>query len=528
MKKLFISLMSIIVLLGCNLFSSSTSTDYVSAEYTSTQDIAQPGQETKVELEDGAAIVIPANAVESEVSVKVERNPEKANNLPPLDDGVVKVGDFYNFEVDGTLNGSVDLILPFDPDSVPESKAGVLVVAIPTENGWKYTPVIPDRNKVTLYTDEVGDPLIAWHFSCVKDRIDLSYEGHVDTSCEDQQAKLLACDPDIALDVIQNGDKFEVVGSVIPVSKNFFGIALSAPAANVKVTLNLNLRESGSGQNFSVQTDENGSFSYELDSTQLKEGWNWVFAKAECDPWWGQIAVESKGYAEFKYMPAIVEQPASTPVSQSNETPIATVIPESIETAIPAGAVLLPNFVGQPIEEAINWLEENGFKYTWIDGSSTYDLGIVFKQAPVGNRYKVPHRTVVALYRTVGKIDDPCSTLGLTPEECASMGTQTYTFTGIHHDIKVSVCVFNENGEMTITKNQEINIEFSKEGVMICSSDNDWCHIEFSKIGRNTYVGQYTDNSGTFPLILTFGSNGLSIEDQNSDCPTSYEFIRSR
>jgi phage tail sheath protein FI len=87
MKKLFISLMSIIVLLGCNLFSSSTSTDYVSAEYTSTQDIAQPGQETKVELEDGAAIVIPANAVESEVSVKVERNPEKANNLPPLDDG---------------------------------------------------------------------------------------------------------------------------------------------------------------------------------------------------------------------------------------------------------------------------------------------------------------------------------------------------------------------------------------------------------------------------------------------------------
>ena len=234
MKKLFISLMAIFVLLGCNLFSSSTSTDYVSAEYTSTQDIAQPGEETKVELEDGAAIVIPANAIESEISLKVERNPEKANNLPPLDDGVVKVGDFYNFEIDGTLNGSVDLILPFDLNSVPESKAGVLVVAIPTENGWKYIPVIPDGNKVTLYTDEVGDPLIAWHFSCVKDRTDLNYEGHVDTSCEDQQAKLLACDPDIALEVIQNGEKFEVVGSVIPISKNFFGIALSAPAAKSK------------------------------------------------------------------------------------------------------------------------------------------------------------------------------------------------------------------------------------------------------------------------------------------------------
>jgi len=474
MKKLFINLMSIIVLLGCNLLSSFTSTDYASAEYTSTQDIAQPGQETKVELEDGAAIVIPANAIDGEVSVKVERNPEKANNLLPLDEGVVKVGDFYNFEIDGTLNGSVDLILPFDPDSLPESKAGVLVVAIPTENGWKYVPVIPEGNKVTLYTDEVGDPLIAWHFSCVKDRIDLSYDGRADTTCEDQQAKLLACDPDIALDVIQNDNKFEIVGSVIPVSKNFFGIELSEPAANITVTLNLNIREVGSGQKFSVQTDENGSFSYELDSTKLKEGWNWVFAKAECDPWWGQIVVESKGYAEFKYTPTIVQQPASTPISQSNETPIATVIPESVEIPIPAGAVLLPDFVGQDIDDAIDWLTINGFKYTWIDGSSPYDLGTVFKQAPIGGQYKVPHRTVVIMYRTIEQIEDKygCLNPDLTPEEKANCGEHTYL---------QSSCI--------ITNRKET---FPGYG---CSCDNfepsvtswTWNYKLYTKVSDNTY-----------------------------------------
>lgn len=424
MRKLSIIFIVVIFTLGCGLFGSQS---YDPKEYISTTGVASPDTETKIELEDGAAIVIPASAIGSEVSIKVERNPEKANNLPPLDEGVVGVGDFYNFEIDGTLNGPVDLVLPFDPDSVPENKEGVLVVAIPTENGWKYTPVVPDGNKVTLYTDEVGDPIIAWHFACI-DKVDLNYEGQPEDPCEEERAKKLVCDPDISLQVIQNGEQFEIVGSVVPVAKNFFGSTVSEPASNITVDLNLNLRETGSGQRFSVQTDENGSFSYNLDSSQLKEGWNWVFAKAECDPWWGKLVVESNGYAEFKYTPAVVQQPASTSIPQSTAIPTATVIPAPVETSIPSGAILLPDFVGQDIDNAIEWLKSNGFKYTWIDGSSTYDLGVVFKQAPSGGQYKVPHRTVVVLYRTIEQVADPCEGLNLTPEECLNIGAHEYSY----------------------------------------------------------------------------------------------------
>ena len=40
-----------------------------------------------------------------------------------------------------------------------------------------------------------------------------------------------------------------------------------------------------------------------------------------------------------------------------------------------------------------------------FDGSSSYELGIVFGQAPRGGQYKVPHRTVVILYRTVETVE---------------------------------------------------------------------------------------------------------------------------
>jgi len=507
MKKMFISLMSIIFLLGCNLFSGSK--DYKSAEYTSIQDVAQSGQETKIELDDGAAIIIPANAIDSQVSIKVERNPEKASSLPPFDENLVKVGDFYNFEIDGTINGPVDLVLPFNPELVPENEAGVLVVAIPTDSGWKYIPVVPDGNKVTLYTDQIGDPLIAWHFACT-DRTDLSYEGHPDTTCENEQAKKSVCDPEIALDVNQNGNQFEVVGNVIPVAKNFFGGTVSEPAANITVTLNLNLREVGSGQKFSVQTDENGSFSYKLDTSKLKEGWNWVFAKAECDPWWGKIVVESNGYTEFKYTPQVVEQPISTSTPQSTESPVATIIPAPTETLIPTGAVLLPDFVGQPIDNAINWLESNGFKYTWIDGSSAYDLGAVYKQAPAGGQYKVPHRTVVVLYRTTETIQasKECIQFNLTPEECENSGSHSYTY---------SEEVIFQGATNTCTPNDgsvELDIIFSSEQAVsvINNSNLGWLPQNLlQRTEKNSYVSKRQDFNANITSTVTFTKEGFLL-----------------
>jgi len=514
MKKLFISLMSIIILLGCNLFSSSASTDYVSAEYTSTQDIAQPGRETKIELEDGAAIVIPANAIDSEVSVKVERNPEKANNLPPLDENIVKVGDFYNFEIDGTINGAVDLVLPFNPDLVPENEAGVLVAAIPTEDGWKYIPVVPNGNKVTLYTDEIGDPIIAWHFVCT-DRTDLSVEGHPDTTCEDEQAKKLVCDPDIALDVVQNGEQFEVTGKVLPVAKNFFGSAISEPAANIPVKIILNAGWRGAGQSYSVTTGDDGSFSFSVDQSKgLEEGWNWVFAKAECDPWWGKIVVESNGYAEFKYTPAIVEQPSST---QPTESPLATEPTASTEEPIPTGAILLPNFVGQDIDNAIDWLESNGFKYTWIDGSSTYDLGIVYNQAPTGGQYKISHRTVVVLYRTVEKITDPCATLNLTSEESANCGQHEYT---------ISCIVISGNECYCGDLQQQIIIHTFSENSLIISRNN--IHNATKNSPNNYFYTSKTDHDTPIQNTIIFTDNGFirnSVWANENSCEFGEEGI---
>lgn len=512
MKKLSLQTL-FIILLGGSIISSCSSSGYKPAEYISTTGVTESGQETKIELDDGAAIIIPANAIDSEVSVKVERNPEKANNLPPLDENIVKVGDFYNFEIDGTINGAVDLVLPFNPDLVPENEAGVLVAAIPTENGWKYIPVIPDGNKVTLYTDQIGDPLIAWHFVPCTDRTDVSYDGHPDTACEDEQAKKLVCDPDIALDVVQNGEQFDVTGNVLPVAKNFFGSAVSEPAANIPVKIILNAGWRGAGQSYSVTTGDDGSFSFSIDQSKgLEEGWNWVFAKAECDPWWGKIVVESNGYAEFKYTPAIVEQPSST---QPTESPLATEPTASTEEPIPTGAILLPNFVGQDIDNAIDWLESNGFKYTWIDGSSTYDLGMVYNQTPAGGQYKVPHRTVMVLYRTVEKIDNPCAVLNLTAEECANTGRHTYqvscsmtTVERIDTNTGTELCGCKDDDKSEYS----VIISFPIENTLIFEGNKK----TFTKTALNTYTSYETINGSNFNTKNTynviFSLQGYSYE----------------
>lgn len=137
------------------------------ADYTSTTGTASSAQETQISLDDGAAISVPETSVDGEVSVTIERNPDKAKSLPPLPKEVVQVGNFYNFQIEGgKLTGPVDLIIPFNASKLPKQD-GFLVAMIPTDSGWDYIPVIASDNKVDLYTSELGDPLIAWHFSCM-------------------------------------------------------------------------------------------------------------------------------------------------------------------------------------------------------------------------------------------------------------------------------------------------------------------------------------------------------------------------
>ncbi|MBT3314836.1 MAG: hypothetical protein HN390_09495, partial [Anaerolineae bacterium] len=158
--------LSVLLFVGVAIFLSACSgaKDFEAAEYISNSGTARVGEETRIELEDGAAIVVPSNAINEPVSITVERSPEKANSLPPLGDDVVQLGDFYNFEItEGEILGPVDLVLPFDEALIPD-KQGILVFGYPTEDGWEYIPVEAQDDKVTLYTAQVGDPLIAWHF----------------------------------------------------------------------------------------------------------------------------------------------------------------------------------------------------------------------------------------------------------------------------------------------------------------------------------------------------------------------------
>jgi hypothetical protein len=95
---------------------------------------------------------------------------------------------------------------------------------------------------------------------------------------------------------------------------------------------------------------------------------------------------------------------ATVPDASNNQSVLPTEPPPAIlQETIPPGAIQLPNFVGKPFDEAVAWLKQNGFKHMWVDGKSTYDVGVVYNQQPAAGKYKVPHRTTVVLYRTIEK-----------------------------------------------------------------------------------------------------------------------------
>ncbi|MBT7190020.1 MAG: PASTA domain-containing protein [Anaerolineae bacterium] len=484
--------LSVLLFVGVAIFLSACSgaKDFEAAEYISNSGTARVGEETRIELEDGAAIVVPSNAINEPVSITVERSPEKANSLPPLGDDVVQLGDFYNFEItEGEILGPVDLVLPFDEALIPD-KQGILVFGYPTEDGWEYIPVEAQDDKVTLYTAQVGDPLIAWHF------VDIN-----------NPENLTVCDQKIPLSVTQNGDTFLVTGKLDARSRNlleFLGGANPKPAANVRVHIKINQRDIQEQGQYIVETDENGVFSLEINSLRgLREGWNWVFVNADCESLFEEFAYHSEGYAEFKYEP-------EKKVEETQEEIVETVVEETI----PEGAVLLPDFTGKTLEEATDWLEENGFGYTWIDGTSTYDIGTVYGQAPESGEYKVPHRTIVVLHKTSNKLSHPygCDISELTDEEKSVCGK---------HIFEVSCSTIMDSGcSCGISAYGEREIEYRfviNNGQYTLETES----IAYEKTESNQYYSTWDidndDFQGTMVDTLKFQGNTVVHRIEISD-----------
>ena len=266
--------------------SSCNSNKYKPSEYSSATGVASPGVETKIELEDGAGIVIPADSIDQQVNVKVERNPEKAKSLQPLDEDFIQLSDFYNFEIEGNVNAPVDLILPFDAENSPD-ETGILVYAYPTESGWEYIPVASEGNKVRLYTTRIGDPIIAWHFVNPE-----KIEGILKDS--------KYCDPTIAVSVIpEQGDStqdYKIVGRVEPLSQDIttkLGDKLASlilgqetsTFGNLPIEIIIN---NDPQKTISTRTHQDGSFEVTINPEKdsplgFREKLNELEVKTQCD-----------------------------------------------------------------------------------------------------------------------------------------------------------------------------------------------------------------------------------------------------
>jgi hypothetical protein len=439
MKSRFFLIACIVLLLSSCSTPKTGGTYKPTTEYENVTSSVTANQESTVQLSDGAQITIPENSLTGDSTVTIERNASKTASMPPLGDKDLPLSDFYNFQIEGgQLIGPVDLVIPFDESKLPKQD-GFLVAMIPTAQGWKYVPVETFGNKANLYTTELGDPLIAWHFVCLPGRIDLSYPGSPD-KCNSEEgirkqadAGLLLCDPKITLSTIidDQNKTVQIVGRLVPLTEKYFGVTERKPASSVQVSILLNDNFVGvESKEFKATTDANGNFSITLDakdpSTRLKDGFNRISATAKCDPWFGEIAVESSGWddgfrlhltetAEAK-PPIVAEPPASQP------QPISP--PKSPTDKIP-----VPNVIGINFEDAQKILEDLGFNTTWIDGKSKLELGKIYSQSPIAGTLSVPHRTTVVIYRTTEVVTTPpeCAQLNLTPEECANAGKHLYS-----------------------------------------------------------------------------------------------------
>ena len=480
-------------------------------------DNAEPGGgETRLELSNGAAVIIPASAINAKAQIKLERNPVKAKDNPPLDGSLIEVSDFYNVEIEGSLlMEPADLVLPFDPALVPE-EGGFFVVAAPNGNGgWEYTPVIPEGNQVVFSSLNFGDPLIAWHFPYDQD---LGATAEADIAAK--KATPDYCDPKIEIQVApavgEEGTEFIITGRLLNGGKRFGSIfdpmTYSKPAG--QKTISIQIRQARSGYSVSpnkieTQTDDDGRFTYRLTIDQffdgIKEGDYIVYAETHCDKW-GGLDVASTGSAHFLVISA-VEVPEETAAVEKSPAPTLGIETSPPAVTIPTGAVQIPDTTGQYLGDAVDTLEALGFGVTWIDGKSQLEIGQIYDQAPAAGLFYVPHRTTVVLYRTMEKEENPenelCSELGLTPEECANAGTHMY-FESCEAFLEDCMCCSESNGQTV-----QSSFNFSADAVeYIYWTGNA---STYQKIGINKYQNVDPVNQ-TFVSTLTFNSTGFINE----------------
>jgi len=473
------------VILACSSLSSLFAPKYEPAPYARTTGSASPGKETQISLDDGASISIPEESINGEVSVTVERNPDKAKTLPPLPEGFVQVGDFYNFEItSGELIGPVDLTLPFDEKLIP-SGDGILMMAVPTDNGWEFKPVEEKDGKATTYTMKLGDPLITWHFA------------------EPNQMNM--CDSgSISVSTVPTGeqDKYEIVGRVAAKKASLLDPVVILGGHTIDIEVRSLFGETS--RNFSVLTKNDGTFSVKLDLSNIPEKNRSVAspfriaAILQCKPkiTRGYTFITTiEGYDSIYIYPATAEQPAppqpiQPPVAQSQ--PITP--PQSPTDKIP-----VPNVVGMTFEDAEKTLEDLGFNTTWIDGRSNLELGKIYSQAPNAGMLSVPHRTTVVIYRTIETVavqsEYGCDNPSLSKAELANCGSQTYTIT-------VESFIHDCNDSFTSSPGPKGHtFKFPLENQ--------------EKIDTNTYGDGYQSNVG-YSRVFTFNEKGFVIETRTS------------
>jgi len=303
MKRTVLLIILVFLLASCSPKGLPT------AEYQSVTGSVLPGESSRVEMDDGAAIVIPQAAYTEPLEVTIERNPPKAETLADPGDEFVPLGDFYEFSVaGGAVTGDVEITLPFDPARIPDGD-GALVVAFPGPDGWEFVPAVANGNTITIRTEKYADPVIAWHFtkSTTVCEIERSYTL-------DLAARTITVFGRVSLHVVKTYQSSVVDDTV-------------KPMADLAVTLVLNdggWRGSDEAHTYYIATDSDGRFTLVLPDQDLQAGWNWLFISASCPTGVDTTTMEtrfseSREYLEFKNTLPVLDMTPETDLSTASE-----------------------------------------------------------------------------------------------------------------------------------------------------------------------------------------------------------------
>jgi hypothetical protein len=529
----------------------------MASPYETANTQARPDKETTLELSDGAMVIIPAGAASEEVEIVLERNPDKAKTMPALGEYTVPVSSFYNIEPKGEgLVGPVEIQLPVDRSLIPEGMDGELVALFPDgKGGWRSEPVDEFNGKAVVFTDDLGDPIIAWYFHPIEgdspEKTSVTLEQYFTNKCksktflgigmdsciEKEYQNLLEemkkvtplCEPRMALQAVagegESGSQVQVIGHL---ASPYGKIMLDAPEdafANLPVEIKVNYRDvRETPKSFQVNTDSKGRFQLTLDASSpdsgLKEGWNWIFASAICPAGNNYAETLSKGYAEFKLQPRIVEAAEPAPAAEPTQPP--------------EGAVAVPDVTGLSLDEAIARLEEFGFRTTWIDGKSPMELGQIYQQKPAAGEYFIPHRTTVVVYRNSGKQNN-CSDLTLTVEECSNNSKNRFlgslkndscsrwTDPSNNFEFEVEIEFFNNKMEIMNGSIGPVFITFLDQNGNI-KKQLEYPRI-WNKVKTNTYEFRaiYNDDylkGAEVSYIVVFNKEGYTFISKDTISPT--------